>query len=185
MRVLMLGIDPSMSNFGFALVEVDTVSGTMVALKELRLTSTAPSKQKGVSKAFDDYRRARELYTSLQEMLSKADVVAVELPIGSQSASAMKSVGICHGLIASIDKPLIKLSPSEVKLGSVGIKNASKAEMIEWAHGQFPEGDWLKTKRGGKMVLTNANEHLADALAVVETAIKTKSFLQLLDAKAN
>jgi Holliday junction resolvasome RuvABC endonuclease subunit len=127
----------------------------------------------------DDIERARKLHEGLHNFIQDADLVIVEVPVGSQSARAMASYGICIGIIASIDKPLIQVTPTEVKLAACGKKTASKAEMIDWATNQFPEANWIKHKSKGEWVLGNKNEHLADAVAAIVAGVKTDTFQQM------
>jgi Holliday junction resolvasome RuvABC endonuclease subunit len=170
-QIRILGIDPSLSNFGFAKMIMDVESGG-IALVELELCATEPEKSKTVRKNSIDLDRARKLYQSTGANQAWADVVAVEVPVGSQSARAMASYGICVGILASIHKPLIQLTPSQVKIAAVNDKNASKEEMIAWATAAYPNGNWLK--HAGKIVAKN--EHLADAVAAVHAATRVDDF---------
>lgn len=175
--ITVLAIDPSMSNFGLVLAQLDPLTGQIVGVPLLRLVATKPSaNKKTVRKSSDDLRRAREIHEGLRDWVAKADLVCSEMPLGSQNASAMKSVGMCLGILGSITKPLIQVMPEEVKLASVGTKTASKAEMIEWAYTQQPAAAWLRKRGKGEQPLTNANEHLADALAVIHASVRTDDF---------
>lgn len=175
--ITVLGIDPSMSNFGFVLAQVDPLTGEIVGTPYIKLVQTAPTKdKKTIRKSSDDLRRCRELYTPLKELVAKADIVCSEMPLGSQNASAMKSVGICMGLLSTIDKPFIQVMPEEVKLASVGTKTASKAEMIDWAYNRHPDANWLRKSKKPDAPITAKNEHIADAIAVVAASVKTDSF---------
>ncbi len=175
--IRVLGIDPAYRNFGMVLADVDPTTGAIVGTPELRLVTTETGKEKkGVRKSSDDLRRCRVLVEGLRAMVAKADVVCAEMPLGSQSATAMKGVGVCMGLLAAIDKPLIELTPDEVKLAAVGKSTATKAAMIEWAHARHPDANWLRLNDKPTGRLLSANEHLADAVAVVEAASKTDQF---------
>ncbi|EGR3221695.1 hypothetical protein DC904_13435 [Vibrio parahaemolyticus] len=133
---------------------------------------------KVVRKNSDDIRRAKSLHKALHEMLKDVNMVFVEVPVGSQSARSMASYGICVGIIASINKPMIQVTPTEVKLAAVGCKTASKQDMIDWATQAYPDASWLTVKRNGKSVLTAKNEHLADAIGAVHAGILTDQFIQ-------
>jgi len=175
--VRVLAIDPAMSNLGLVVADVDVVSGEIVGTPELRLTSTAPGKdKKTVRKSSDDLRRCRELYTAMAPLVDRVDLVCSEMPIGSQNSSAMKGVGVCTMLLATISKPLIELTPEEVKLAAVGKKTATKAEMISWAYHRHPEADWLRANGKPEGALVNANEHIADAVAVIRAGTLTDQF---------
>ena len=83
------------------------------------------------------------------------------------------SNGICVGILANSALPLIQVDPSEVKLATVGNRTASKADMIAWAVGLYPDADWLQDRSGS---LIAANEHLADAVASIHAGMKTSEF---------
>lgn len=175
--VKVLGIDPAYSNLGLVLADIDPTTGVIVGTPELQLVATAPGKaKKAVRKSSDDLRRCRELCAALAPLVARADVVCAEMPVGSQSASAMKGVGVCTMLLATVQKPLIELTPEEVKLASVGTKTATKKEVIDWAYRRHPEANWLRARGKPDAELTNANEHIADAVAVIEAATKTDHF---------
>ncbi|WP_218958956.1 RuvC family protein [Salinimonas marina] len=116
----------------------------------------------------------------MTQFLLGVNLAFVEIPVGSQSARAMASYGICVGLLASIQIPIIQVTPAEVKIAATGSKTATKNEMIHWAVSQYSDADWLTTRRGGQDVVTNKNEHLADAVAAVHAGVKTDTFQQLL-----
>lgn len=173
MRVL--GIDPSLSNFGLAVGTIDLESDQFY-LGELKLQESSASKQKGVRKNSDDLERARSLYKALKVGVNWADIIIVEIPVGSQSARAMCSYGICIGLLASIEKPLIQVTPAEVKLAATGTKTATKQQMIDWATNKYPSEHWLTRKVKGVTSYVAKNEHLADAIAAIEAGLKTDQY---------
>jgi len=76
---------------------------------------------------------------------------------------------------------VIEVDPYAVKLATVGTRTASKDDMIQWAHARYPYANWITRKLKGKETLTNANEHLADAIAAVTAGIETQAFKQLVD----
>lgn len=175
--VKVLGIDPAYTHVGLVLADIDPVTGAVVGTPLLRLVVTKPGKEKKtVRKSSDDLRRCRELHTALVPLVAQAHVVCAEMPVGSQNASAMKGVGACTMLLAMIQKPLIELTPEEVKLASVGKKTATKKEVIAWAYDRHPEAAWLRLNDKPTGRLINDNEHIADALGVIEAATKTDHF---------
>ena len=176
------GVDPSLSNFGMAKGNLDFDQGHPVFdLAELFLQESKSDKAnaKVVRKNSDDLNRARSLHDAMQEFIKDVDLVIVEVPVGSQSARAMASYGVCVGLLASIAQPLIQVTPSEVKLAAVGSKTASKAEMITWATEMYPDAKWLRHKQKGQWKLGNKNEHLADAVAAIHAGLATENFKQM------
>ena len=180
--MLVAGIDPSLSNFGLAKGVLD-LSGTptLASIDELKLVSSEADKTsaKTVRKNSDDLRRARALYDGFQEFIKDVELVFVEVPVGSQSARSMASYGVCIGLLASINKPLIQVTPTEVKLAAVGSKTASKADMINWATKLYPDAEWLRQKKKGEMVLVNKNEHIADAVGAIHAGLLCDQFKQM------
>lgn len=184
MRKLQIAsIDPSLKNFGLTRGYIDIDDENFpYYIEEMRLQSSESDKKnaKVVRKNSDDLIRARQLHRGMMDMIKDASIVFVEVPVGSQSARAMASYGICIGLLASINKPIIQVTPTEVKLAATGSKTASKQEMIAWATQAYPDAGWLTVKRDGKPVITDKNEHLADAVAAVHAGILTDQFNQAI-----
>ncbi|HAJ4688302.1 TPA: hypothetical protein HLV25_25800, partial [Escherichia coli] len=80
-----------------------------------------------------------------------------------------------------VDKPLIQVTPNEIK-HFVGNKlTTSKEEIIQWATKKHPKAPWLRRKQSGQDVLVNKNEHLADAVAAIHTGMQTDQFRQVRD----
>jgi len=177
--MIIAGLDPSLKNFGMSKGVLCEDTGTF-NLTHLRLQTTDPSKAKMQRKSNDDFNRATALRNAMFDFISDVDLVMAEVPIGSQSARASVSYGISIGLIAAIQKPLIQVNPTEVKLAATGNKTATKAEMISWAIETYPDADWLTEKRKGELRFTHANEHLADSVAVIHAGVKSETFQQLL-----
>lgn len=174
-RVKIIGIDPSLRNTGIATgwLDIDTLEW---GIDSLHLAKTEKGKEKTVRKSSEDYDRSRIIYEALKVAEHDAAIAFVEMPIGSQSAAAMKSYGMCIGLIASLDCPVIQVAPGQVKDRAVGSKTATKEEMIEWAHNLFPNINWLR--HGGRLMA--ANEHLADAVAAINAGVKSDDFIGLV-----
>lgn len=170
-----LGIDPSLRNFGYALVDLN-LDDLSFKVEELKLVTTEATKIKTSRKNCDDLERCRSQYAALKEMESKAKIAFVEMPVGSQSARAMMSYGACMALIAALDIPVIQLTPTDVKIAAVGDKLATKPEMIAWATTRYPHANWLVAR--GKF--TNANEHLADAVGAIEAGLASDEFGALM-----
>lgn len=178
MKLAVVGIDPALSNMGFAHAIIDTETNE-ITVQKLVLAETAADKKsaKVVRKNSDDLTRARILFEALQNETKGKTFAFVEVPVGSQSARAMASYGICIGVLASCKIPMIQLTPTEVKMASVGIKTASKQEMIEWAMSKHPNVNWLMRSLKGAKVPMNDNEHLADAVATIYAGIESDQFL--------
>ncbi|MFA9261838.1 MAG: hypothetical protein ACEQSB_00560 [Undibacterium sp.] len=177
--VSIAGLDGAKANFGIArmTLNIDTMK---LALNELTLIETEKDASKQVRKSSDNLRRSKELHEGIIPAIQDCTVVFAEVPSGGQSADAVLAFGIVIGLYASLPVPLIEVTPSETKMAAVGTKTASKQEMIEWGFENYPDGNWKTTKRGGLIVPTLKNEHLADAVAIVHAGIKTKQFQQTI-----
>lgn len=171
------GVDISLNNIGIAHAIVhDSMTIDVQSIELIQPDKADKDTKKQVRKNSDDLRRARELHRGLQKAIKDADIVAVEIPFGSQSARAMASYGICIGVLSCINKPFIEVTPSEVKLAGAGTKTATKGEMIDWAYSIYPQINWKTMNRGGRKVLTSDNEHPADAIAAIYAATKTDQF---------
>jgi Holliday junction resolvasome RuvABC endonuclease subunit len=175
MELNIVGVDPSLSNFGFAIGRLDITTDTLI-VDSLKLVETKPeAKTKNVRQSSLDYDRAVGLYAALTETVKDADMIFVEMPVGSQSSRAQTSYGVCIGLIASItDIPVIQVSPSEVKKATVGSNTATKEEMIAWAFERHPDANWKLNKQ---LKPLKKMEHVADAVAAIEAGIKSQQYL--------
>lgn len=180
--VKILGIDPSMRNTGLALAEVSIAHGVWVC-RDLQLIQTKPNVGgKTVRKSSDDLATGQALHRGMMAFIEKhkpAFAVA-EVPTGTQSARGAYSNGLCCGLLASLQVPLIEVSPTEVKMASAGHKHACKEEIIEWAIARAPNAPWLFRNLKGKRVPVASNEHLADALAAIAAGLETQQFRQAM-----
>ena len=172
--------DGALANFGMAKLVYDTNLPDEQALSvlDLKLIHTEKAKAKTVRVSSDRLRRSRENALAAQAWLKDCAMVFVEVPTGGQSADACMAFGIVTGIYAGLPLEPIEVSPSETKLAAVGTRTASKEEMIAWAAAKFPAAPWLTTKRGGVMVPTKANEHLADAVAIAHAGIRLPVFQQ-------
>ena len=96
----------------------------------------------------------------------------------------MASYGICVGILGSLragGTPIFELNPEEVKKASVGIKTATKTQMIEWAVAKHPEANWPTHNKNGSTHITESSaEHMADAVATIYAGISCQPFQQLL-----
>lgn len=180
-KLKVAGIDPSLRNFGLVKGTIDLSDDNFpFEIEDMQLVESESDKKnkKTVRKNSDDLERARKLQRNMIKFIEDCSMVFVEVPVGSQSARSMASYGICIGILASIKKPIIQVTPTEVKLAMVGSKTASKEEVINSAVSNYPEAPWLKVKRSGQLVITAKNEHLADAVGAVYAGILTDPFAQ-------
>jgi len=181
-----VGMDPSLSNFGVveAILNLDNMS---IEVQAMRVVQTEPEKDKKVRKQVrmnsQDLERARALYRGAMEAVEGRFLAFIEVPVGSQSARAMASHGICLGVIAAVAEtlPVIQVTPNEVKLAGCGIKTATKTEMIEAMIAKHPNAPWPMQKKGGVMIpIASQCEHLADAVAAIEAGLASDEFRQTM-----
>lgn len=190
MLIRLLGIDPSMSNTGYAVADYIIGAEKPIDIIKVGLIETEPGGNKKVRKSSDDLRRARDLHTGLMDVIQKYDIriATAEIPSGAQSARASLSNGMCVGFLASLPIPIIEVSPTEVKLASAGTKTADKEDIVRWAVNMAPAAPgWPVSNRandweiacGDKWIVKKA-EHPADACAAIAAAAKTEQFKQLI-----
>lgn len=180
-KIKVLGVDPALRNFGLVNAEIDLASLDVSVLKmHLAKSENGIKNVKKVRKNSDDLERARVLHAALQEACKDATFAFVEVPVGSQSARAMASYGICIGVLASCSIPMIQVTPTEVKLAGCGTKTATKDEMIEAAGKLHPDAAWLTRRRLGNVEKIADNEHLADACFAIKAGMATDEFKAIL-----
>lgn len=177
-RIAVLGMDPSLRNWGLAeaILDLDAESLTTPTISTIH---TKEVKGKQVRQNSKDLETAEQLAKGAIEAAQRAKVVFVEVPVGSQSARAMASYGVCVGVLGAIRAlgiPVIEVSPLEVKTHFTGIKTATKDQMISQAVKLYPDAAWPRFK--GQVV--DRAEHMADAIAAIHAGVNTPMFQQLL-----
>lgn len=182
--VKVVGFDPSLRNWGIA-------KGVLIPSQEMQLSidwldviqPVLPT-GKQVRQNSVDLESAKQLAEAAWAAAKGAQAVFVEVPVGSQSARAMASYGICVGVLGALRTsgiPFFEVTPTEVKLASTGKKTATKLEMIEWASTKHPEANWPTYKSNGSTHISEAKaEHMADAIAAIYAGVACNSFQQML-----
>lgn len=182
-KILIAGLDGSLRNFGIALMwlDIDTLE---LSVHDLILIKTEKSKDKQVRRSSDYLTAALALKNGCHAAMKGVTTAFYEVPSGGQDYNAVMGFGIVIGTYAGLPVPGAEVSPGETKLAAVGTKTASKEEMIEWAFEKYPNAPWRLYEKNGKNFKKGEpkldNEHLADAVAIVEAGIKTPSFQQTL-----
>ena len=174
MQIKIVSLDISMSNLGIAKGVFDTETKKLTITDCLTVCPLV-SGNKQVRQNSKDVVRSRQLLDALVEHTKEADMVCAEIPVGSQTARAMASYGICVALIAVVQKikpTFIEVSPNEVKM-IVGSKSATKKEVIQWVQSHHPEAP-LETFRG--VISLAKAEHQADAIVAIHAAMQTPVF---------
>ena len=184
MLIKVVGMDPSLRNWGLAIGVYDTCT-LKIKVHTLKLIKPVIPKTKQVRQNSLDMLAAQQLYSKAVSAMQGAQATFVEAPVGSQSARAMASYGICNGVLGSIRAaglPFIEVSPLQVKLAGAGKPTASKKEMIDWAVSKHPEANWPRYKnKESDFNLSDAQaEHMADAIAAIYAGIASETFNQIL-----
>lgn len=183
-----LGMDPSLNNWGLAMgwYHLDTHE---LYIGTVQVNNPEFSQGKQVRQNSKDIERAESLYKNALTVAKHARAVFIEVPVGSQSARAMASYGICVGVLGSLRAqgiPFFEVTPTEVKMATVGKKTASKAEIIDRAVAMYPTANWpMQTKNGIQVPVATKAEHMADAVGAIEAGIELpvfKQFIQFVNA---
>lgn len=183
MELIVVGQDPSLRHWGLSRGIYNTVT-QKVTLTYVGVIEPTLSKNKQVRQNSLDLEAAKQLYAGARSAAQGAQAIFIEVPVGSQSARAMTSYGICVGVIGSMRAmgiPLFEVTPTEVKTAGHGSASASKQEMIQWALNKHPEANWPKYMQKGELLVTNSKaEHQADATAAIYAGIASNQFQQYL-----
>jgi len=182
MKLRVLGMDPSMRNWGICSAIVYSDELEKIRVTAIDLIHTEKTKNKSIRTNCADLDTAKELADVLIP-LPQAHAVFCETPVGSQSSAAMKSYGMCLGLLGvmqSQSNNIITVSAESIKVFLCDNKKASKHDVINAVYEIFPNLDW-PTKRDGSLVTTKA-EHIADAIGAVMVGVHTDEFKQLVNS---
>lgn len=181
--IKVVGFDPSMTHWGIATGRYD-LNQHSVGIDALSVIQPVKMAGKQIRQNSKDVDVAEQLYTRAWEAVQGAQAVFVEVPVGSQSARAAVSYAMCIGILAGFRVngiPFFEVTPTEVKMVSVGKKNASKLQMIEWGLQQHPAAPWpYYTKHGQQEISATIAEHMADAIATIYAGVNQNTFKQML-----
>ncbi|RYF46803.1 MAG: hypothetical protein EOO38_13390 [Cytophagaceae bacterium] len=182
----MLGLDPGLTNTGFAVADVDMDQRKIKRVIDLGLLKTERNILLSVRRTSDDLRRAQEIYQALHRIASdlKVDVIAVEMVTTTPYRRPNISFGVMIGVVAGLQLPVFEVLPYEAKAAAVGKRDATKKDMVHWAlktcgeHVTWPTS--AKSNKWGLMhdgsFVTLQAEHQADALAMIHGALHTEQF---------
>ena len=172
-----------MRNWGIAVGTYD-LETKQLTIEHVAVTCPELSKGKQVRQNSLDLESAFQLYQGAITAAEGAQAVFVEVPVGSQSARAMASYGLCVGVLGALRAngiPFFEVTPTEVKLAGAGKKTATKQDMIQWAVATHPEANWPTYKQNGTTMISEAKaEHQADAVAAIYAGLSCNSFKQML-----
>lgn len=178
-----VGMDPSMSNWGVASGLYNTTTQA-ITIDYLNVMSPIKPTGKSVRQNSKDLTAAHQLAAVAWEAIKGAQAVFVEVPHGSQSARAMASYGMCVGILGALRSQghhFFEITPMEVKLAATNNKTATKSQMIEWATRKHPDAPWpYRTQKGEITIVEGKAEHMADAVAAIHAGVQLPSFQQAL-----
>ena len=181
--IRVVGQDPSLRNWGLAVGTLN-LETRKLTIELLDLTNPVLPTGKQVRQNSTDLESAFQLYKGAVAAAEGAHADFVEVPVGSQSARAMASYGVCVGVLGALRAngiPFFEVTPAEVKLAGYGRRTASKQDMIRWAMAAHPEANWPMYKQNGQLVVSEAKaEHMADAVAAIYAGISCNAFQQML-----
>lgn len=179
MKITVLGMDPSMRSWGLAQAVLDLDSGEL-STPILSLVQPKDLEGKQVRQNSSDLHITTQLAEGVLPAVRKAQVIFVEVPVGSQSARAMASYGFCVGVLGAVRAegiPLIEVTALEVKKAFSGKKDATKAQMIAAGLAQYPDANW--PMHNGAVSAAKA-EHVADATGAIHAGVNTPMFQNLI-----
>lgn len=181
-----VGFDPSMRNWGIVAGRYDT-STQLFTPSTIRVVQTEKSANKQVRVSHSDLVSATKICEGIKPFVDGCDLIFVEVPVGSKSSAAMKSYGMCLGILGAVNatgKPMFELTPKEVKMAAVGNPEATKSQMIQWAYSKYPHLDWpTKTVKGVVTVVESKAEHMADAISAIHAGLQSDQFRKLAAIK--
>jgi Holliday junction resolvasome RuvABC endonuclease subunit len=183
MKIPVLGMDPSLTHWGLATSMLDLSTGT---LDPPKLLLVIPEKltHKQVRQNSTDLYVAEQLANIVVAEAIKAKAIFVEVPVGSQSARAMASYGVCVGILGVLRSQglsLVEVTAGETKKALTGNKNATKQQMIDKAVELYPSANWTAFYPGQRKGQIPANaEHVADAIGTIHAGVKTPTFQNLM-----
>lgn len=177
-KVKLLALDPAMNNTGImrgvlSQGKLWELEGQCLNRKSIEQKMT-PEKLalKSSWKAAYDLEYFSLLHRCLHEHLESCHIWLAELPLGSQSAMAMKGCGAVLALLASLtnqtkttDRPFIPIKVHQVR--SLG---KTKNDIIQWARETYPHAYLDEAKCYA--------EHEADALTVMHLGLNQEGLLK-------
>ena len=183
MLLKVAGLDPSLRNWGSSSGVYDTQTKKLI-IHQIGVINPELPTGKQVRQNSLDLEAAKQLCEGALKAINGAQAIFVEVPVGSQSARAMASYGVCVGVLGALratNVPFFEVTPTEVKLAGYGKKTATKQEMIQWAIEKHPEANWPMYKQKGVSIISEAKaEHMADSIGAIYAGLASNTFQQML-----
>lgn len=181
MKIPVLGMDPSLRHWGLSEADLDLSDGVL----DTPLGSVIEPKDlqgKNIRVNMNDQWLAEQLAVPVIAACKKAKAIFVEVPVGSQSARAMASYGICVGILGAVRAlgiPYFQVTATENKRLFTGNPNATKKQMINALIGFYP--NIILPQGSTKGSIGDKSEHIADATASIHSGVNTTEFRTVLE----
>jgi Holliday junction resolvasome RuvABC endonuclease subunit len=183
MKIQVCGHDPSLRNWGISKGYYDTETKKLTVYEVSVIQPDLPT-GKQVRQNSLDLESAKQLCAGVMDSVKGAQAIFVEVPVGSQSARASVGYGVCVGVLGALRAtgvPFFEVTANEVKMAGAGKKDATKAEMIQWATARHPEANWPTYKQHGKDVISEAKaEHMVDSIGAIYAGLASNQFKQVM-----
>lgn len=189
---MILAIDPTFSNFGYALLN------EKLEVADVGVWTTKRDTNKKTRVSDDDSFRTQQLARQIGEYVINKNIRGImgERPSGAQTAMALKSFCTANTIVDCISAlmglPVEWCTPGETKMGFVGRKSAGKKEIMDAVAKYY---NWkvtdkkVKTKKGeridkvyyplGIKMGAGKFEHIADALSAFQFLKSGSSIVKL------
>ncbi len=163
-----LGIDPALRNCGIVLTEYNGSSHEILGTNVFK-TKSYNKKTSKFSSGEHDFMCSSYQFGQLKEYITlhKPELIAVEIGSGSKGHRALAALNSMKGFMGSIhytfsEAKWILIKPSEAK--KIVVDYADKDLIMAYVRKKYPDYCWPQFK--------NVMEHIADAVIVLEAAIK-------------
>ncbi len=166
-QLIVLGIDPGITNLGYGILAFDEGADRLL---DTGVLSTKPANKRRRLHAADDFfgriiDQGQHLLPLVEKY--KPRLIAVEAfsaPRNASSAAKLAGSGcMALGLSVGLRIPQVCVHRDDV-FQVVGIPNATKEEVIEWAKQRWTQVQWP---------VASKCEHAADAAAIALTAVRS------------
>jgi Holliday junction resolvasome RuvABC endonuclease subunit len=176
--IRMVGVDPGLATLGVSKLLFDPSRGILLRSVHL-VTTKKETKKRRLRQKCDDTRRLGIIVKSFSELVLEWNphVFAFEDVPTPRSSSVVRKCALAWGALYAVATTvpgalILEYDPKDVKLASVDDKQASKAKIIQMLSERYPVLAEAK-------VAASKKEHVADAVAVAETATQDPAVLAL------
>ncbi len=176
-----LGVDPGFANFGWCVAEVLS-NGKIRPIDAGVIVTEKTAKKLKVLSPDDEFRRSRELYLGLRDIVCRREVrmVSAEGMSSPRNAATVRMLGYAWGVIASICEhyclPLAQVNPKQLKKKICGRMSVTDLELHNAVRKLYPEIQPILNKT----TIMSKQEHGYDALSAIEACRDGELFRTLV-----